>query len=142
MIYVSEGNLKKAEEILIEGLTIYPLSFDLLYNLGYVFEQRKDFFEAYHLYMKARYVAEFKQQKEDIVRAFEGIKAFFGGSDKNTKDEIVTIVKAGDTRPTVTLKTKEILKHKEMLHYIERNIGKNVSTVLEIGFEDGIICTD
>jgi len=57
MINLQAGKLESAEQLLKEGLSYHPMSFDLLYNLGYVFEEKKEFFEAYHFYMRARYIS-------------------------------------------------------------------------------------
>lgn len=43
VVLIMEGQLKEAEEILKEGLNVDKENFDLNYNLGYVYEQKKDF---------------------------------------------------------------------------------------------------
>lgn len=50
IIYMMEGNLEEAESILIEGLILDIKSFDLLYNLGYVYECKKDYIKSVYLY--------------------------------------------------------------------------------------------
>lgn len=139
LIRAGEADWQRAEEILREGLTKYPLSFDLLYNLGYIYEEKKEILEAYHLYMMARYVAATKQEKTDIGAALKRLVDDIRGSVKSLDGKIATIVQAGEITMTVSTKTEELLKRKELLWFIERQISKNATSVLEIGFKDGII---
>ena len=139
MIRASEKNWQGAAEILQEGLRRHPLSFDLIYNLGYLFEEQQDILEAYHLYMKARYVAETTGEKKDIAAALKRLVKDIRGSVKTQEGKTSTIVKAGNITMTVTSRTAELLRRKEVLGLIENNIDKNLTAVLEIGFIDGII---
>lgn len=138
-IRVHENDLQSAREILKEGLSIHPLSFDLLYNLAYVHEQQQEVLEAYHIYMKAKYVASTEREKTDIAERLKGLVEEFAGTQKATDDEILTIVKAGSIQLNLKDKTENLLKRRELLDVIRNHIGKNLTTVLEIGFEDGII---
>lgn len=139
MIRVSEGEIESAKSILEEGIRYHPLSFDLLYNLGYVFEKKENFFEAYHLYMKARYIAASDEEKKDLRESFERLKKIFKAELKITEDEIVTSVIAGDIKLNQRYRIEDVLNKKSTLQLIENNIDKAASLVLEINFKDGII---
>jgi glycosyltransferase involved in cell wall biosynthesis len=53
VIAMIEGDLDVAEKILKEGLIILPISFDLLYNLAYLYEMQEKYIEAYKYYKKS-----------------------------------------------------------------------------------------
>lgn len=139
MLGVLEGNLEYSEKILHEGLGIYPQSFDLLYNLGYVYEQMEDILEAYHMYMKARYIASTEQEKSDIALALDNIKDEFSGEQITKDDKTLTILNAGNIQLTLTVVEEELLKQKKLLSVLEKYIDRNSQSVLEIGFTDGTI---
>ena len=139
LIRAAEEDWSGAEKILNEGLSVHPLSFDLLYNLGYIFEEKQEILQAYHSYMRARYIAEGEREKTDIAAALKRLVPQMAGSVKSQDGEISTVLRAGEIAMAVTTRTEELLKRKELLGTIEKHIDKNASTVLEIGFKDGII---
>ncbi|NLJ57131.1 MAG: hypothetical protein GX334_08840, partial [Firmicutes bacterium] len=139
LVRVEEADWQGAKNILEEGLTRHPLSFDLLYNLGYILEKNGEILEAYNVYMKARYIAGDEREKEDIAVAMKRLVPKIVGTVKSKGEEISTVVRAGDVTLTITTKTEELLERKKLLGFIEKHIAKNMSTVLEIGFMDGII---
>ncbi|WP_405132543.1 glycosyl transferase [Paenibacillus sp. FSL H8-0175] len=51
-IALLEGDLKKAEKYFLEGLTEKPYDSDLIYNLAYLYEMRKENISAYRQYKK------------------------------------------------------------------------------------------
>lgn len=139
LIRSGQADLDRAEKVLKEGLGKFPLSFDLLYNLGFVYVQMENFLEAYHLYMKARYRAETAEEKADIASAILGLVDHFRGGSKVESDKIFNVVMIGDKQLTLTSGFSHMLKRKELLGLIERHIDQNCSTVLELGFADGMI---
>ncbi len=76
IIFIMEGNLEEAEKILNEGLIIYPISFDLLYNLGYLYEIQKKYKKEYLYYNKAFLLAdeETKSQLENKISQLEDVE--------------------------------------------------------------------
>ncbi len=51
-IALLEGDLKKAEKYFLDGLTEKPYDSDLIYNLAYLYEMRKENISAYRQYKK------------------------------------------------------------------------------------------
>ena len=139
MIRAGEADWDRAERVLSEGLTYHPLSFDLLYNLGFVYQNQQNLFEAYNMYMKARYVAQGETEKSDVGAALKGVGTDIRGSVKSEGDQISSVIQVGDKIMTVTTKIDTLLRRKGILNLIEKSIDKNASSVLEIGFQDGII---
>jgi len=139
MLRVGEGNLEGAKTILKEGITEHPLNFDLLYNLGFVYEQKEAILESYQLYMKARYVAEHPDEKTDVAEALKRLVPKMDGSVASEEGKISTILRAGEITMKVSSKMDDLLKRKELLRAIETKIDRDYTTVLEIGFLDGII---
>ena len=139
MINVQEGKLESAEQLIKEGLSYHPMSFDLLYNLGYVFEEKKEFFEAYHFYMRARYISSTQEEKDNIAKALQGLVKVFSGTIEESDDEISNIVIAEGIQIVLKTTIEELLKSKKMLGTIEKYIAKDTSSVLDIGFGDGMI---
>ena len=139
MIRAGEADWNKAQKTLLEGLAYHPLSFDLLYNLGFVNQNLGDLFEAYNMYMKARYVASSAQEKADVGAALKGMVNDIKGAVKSEGDEISSVIHVGDKTMTLTMKTDVLLRQKDILGLIAGSIGRDSSSVLEIGFQDGII---
>lgn len=54
VIYLHKEMLPEAQKVIQQGLEIYPNNFDLLYNLGFIFEKKQDFSQAYEYYVKAK----------------------------------------------------------------------------------------
>lgn len=130
---------KGASKIILEGLAHHPLSFDLLYNLGYIYEKQKEYIDAYYIYMKAKYNARTDSEKADIIRALKGLVHYFKGTVRAKDDEVLNIVNIAGIQITVTTKIKNLLKRKELLYTIIDYMDENISTVLEIAFTDAVI---
>lgn len=139
MLRTAEKDLEGAEKILKEGIFLHPISFDLIYNLAYIFEQKQNYLEAYNLYMKARYLFGTEEEKLDVVKAFERLVGKFDSQVIARDNEISTIVETDHTEIAVTAKYDELLARKELLYSIKKKIYKDLSTVLEIGFVEGMI---
>ncbi len=138
MIYSGAEDLDGAEKILLEGISVHPLSFDLLYNLGYVYDVKENYLEAYNMYMKARYIAEKPEEKQDIGAALTGLVPFIKGNVVAKDREVMTIITTGNRALKLTSDLDVLIVRKELLQAIEQNINKDAKTVLEIGFQDGI----
>lgn len=76
IIAVMEGRIEEGEEILKEGLLIYPISFDLLYNLGYIYEIQEKYTKEYLYYNKAILVSneDTKRQLENKISQLDNIE--------------------------------------------------------------------
>lgn len=138
LINMEKEDLKGAETTLKEGLKHHPMSFDLLYNLGYTFQHQGEILEAYHIYMKAKYIAEREDEKTDIAKALKSLVDDFAGT-VSVDENISIIVRAGKTEIKLNTSYENVLKRKDLLMTIEKHMDKDSDTVLEIGFEDGII---
>lgn len=70
-----EGNLERAEQLFKEGLLLDSKNFDLLYNMGYLYEQNSRYREAYHFYSQAKQHCENQTMLQQIECILETIKA-------------------------------------------------------------------
>lgn len=52
--YLLKGKLQLAENLLLEGLATYPFNGDILFNLAYLFEQKKEYQRSYDFYLAAK----------------------------------------------------------------------------------------
>lgn len=80
IVFIIENQLDKAETILKEGLDIEPESFDLLYNLGYLYQikQNKSLSAAY--YNKAIKLAPTENDRKDVEQNLLELGADVGSS--------------------------------------------------------------
>lgn len=69
MIRVGEGNLDQAEQVLKDGIDLYPGSFDLLFNLGFVYESDQKLELARVTYQRASIEAREEAEKRDVAEA-------------------------------------------------------------------------
>lgn len=69
MIRVGEGNLNQAEQVLKDGIDLYPGSFDLLLNLGFVYESGQELELAWGMYQEASNEAREEPEKRDVAEA-------------------------------------------------------------------------
>jgi|LSQX01.1.fsa_nt_gb tetratricopeptide (TPR) repeat protein len=139
MIASGEGHWGKAEEILKEGIKKHPLSFDLLFNLGFVYEQKGDILEAYHLYMRARYIADTEDEKADLSECQQRLIGKMPFAVRTEGKDIVMITGAGEKQLVIRYKKEDLIKRRDLLDLVANNIDSTATSVLEIGFRDGII---
>src|SRR5699024_12446615 len=64
MWHQAQGKLDQAVKALSTGLKAHPLRFDLTVNLGTLYEQDEQYLEAYHIYMRASYIAKDQEQEK------------------------------------------------------------------------------
>ncbi|MBM7623039.1 sulfotransferase [Sporohalobacter salinus] len=73
-VSIFRGELEKAKNCLVSGLSTKSLDFDLLYNLGFVYESLGKEKEAYNVYVKAKTIAESKEEKKDVDKAINNLQ--------------------------------------------------------------------
>ena len=81
VIAILEGHFEKAENLLLEGLSIYPIHYDLNYNLAYLYEITDKFISAYRIYKKVFKLADrFNQaeikEKLKVLETIDSVKAY------------------------------------------------------------------
>jgi 2-polyprenyl-3-methyl-5-hydroxy-6-metoxy-1,4-benzoquinol methylase/glycosyltransferase involved in cell wall biosynthesis len=90
-----EGRPEDAEKIIHSGLEIDGTSFDLLYNLGYIYEQSGRFDSALHAYKKARESCKDKDIMENIDSKIEKIQREHKEAIKEERLKLAFFVKQG-----------------------------------------------
>ena len=95
VIHIVEGDIDKAESILLDGLTNDSIHFDLLYNLAYIYEQRGQLQQAADFYCKAGTAATDASKKSSVDDAITRLKLSDSSIQVIEKDRIVFFVKAG-----------------------------------------------
>lgn len=69
------GKNQEAEQTLLDSISIYPQNFDLVYNLGFLYMQTKQYKMAYHYFGNALKVSKEKGQENLAREALNGIVA-------------------------------------------------------------------
>lgn len=95
VIAIIENRLEEAENILKDGLYSSPDNFDLLYNLGYSYEQKGNFSEAVGYYKKSIDNCEDEKMKEDISSIIEKISSEHDVKPIKEKKKAAFFVKRG-----------------------------------------------
>ncbi|MGI6704579.1 MAG: glycosyltransferase [Clostridia bacterium] len=94
VMYMLEDRVQEAEKTLFDGLELDSTDFDILYNLGYLYEQRDDIKMAARYYIMAQPSAVSNAQRDELDKALERI----GGLDvinKASGKKIVFFFKKG-----------------------------------------------
>lgn len=95
VVFIMQGNIDKAEEVLKRGLAIDDENFDLNYNLGYLYEQGEKFNEAVKHYEQALENCNDEEVKSNITNFIEKISSEHEIISVEDKKKIVFFVKQG-----------------------------------------------
>ena len=95
VILIMEGKLDDAEIVLEEGLKNDSCIFDLLFNLGYIYEQRGEYQQAADIYTKAGTVADTDPNKLNVKTALDNVKILDTNIVLKEKEKFVFFVKRG-----------------------------------------------
>lgn len=95
VIFIMQGNISEAEEVLKQGLTIDEENFDLNYNLGYIYEQKEKLEEAVKHYKKALENCHDENITTDINNIVEKILSEHKSFQVKTKKKLAFFVKMG-----------------------------------------------
>ncbi|WNF36578.1 hypothetical protein RJD24_19490 [Bacillaceae bacterium IKA-2] len=142
MLYQAQGNANEAINVLSDGLRIYPLRFDLLANLGIIFEHKKDYLEAYHLYIRASYLAEEQSEHSLVIENLKRIMPHFKGKTKleiNDDYIITTSLSYGEKSLIVKTDINRGNERNLLLHTVVKHFSEGANKVLEIEFGSGVI---
>ncbi|MEW9093543.1 MAG: tetratricopeptide repeat protein [Clostridiaceae bacterium] len=83
VIAMMEGNMDEAERILKEGLLFDGESFDLNYNMGYLYNSRGDYEKAIQYYKKALKNGKYEEEKDFVYKTLQGLGM------EESKEEII-----------------------------------------------------
>ncbi|GGA18544.1 glycosyltransferase [Psychrobacillus lasiicapitis] len=92
VIHLLNGEIDKAEKLLKNGLLKYPYNADILFNLAYLNEQKRDFQSAYDYYLDAKFVLNLSD-KEIAIKAINHLRSI--SSNLIEKKKIAIFVKPG-----------------------------------------------
>ncbi len=95
VILIMEGKLDDAESVLNDGLKNDSCIFDLLFNLGYTYEQRRKYQQAADMYSKAGTVADTDENKLNVKNALNNVKGLDNNVVFKEKKRLVFFVKRG-----------------------------------------------
>lgn len=95
VVFIMEGKLQEAEEVLKEGLNIDENNFDLNYNLAYVYEQIEKFNLALEYCEKAKISCKDEKLKEQINITINEIKDKYPEAVNDSRFRLVFFVKQG-----------------------------------------------
>lgn len=95
IIFINEGKLDEAEEVIRKGLDIDSNKFDLLYNLAYLYELKQTFNNAIEMYLKAKDNCTDKSLCADIENTILRIQKEYDIVLKTARKKIAFFVKQG-----------------------------------------------
>lgn len=95
VIFLMQGSLDEAERVLKEGLAVDSENFDLNYNLGYLYEKKKELNEAIKYYKKAMSNCKDEKLKVELSSFVEKICSENNIEFIENKKKIVFFVKQG-----------------------------------------------
>ncbi len=142
MLYQAQGNAEEAINVLSDGLRLYPLRFDLLVNLGFIFEHKEEYLEAYHLYIRASYLAKEQSEHSLVIENLKRIMPQFKGRTKleiNDDYMVTTSLSYGEKSLIVKTGINRGKERKLLLSTIAKYLSKDAKSVLEIEFGSGVI---
>lgn len=92
IIKIIENQYEEAEEIIKEGLLLDCKNFDLMFNLAYIYECQKKFFEALLLYRKILRINYYEVDRIVIQEKINSIKKKINFLSPNSMESIVSSV--------------------------------------------------
>ncbi len=139
VILISQMKIKEAEEIILNGLKVDPRNFDLLFNLGYVYELKGELFQAWNLFRQAEYYAETSSQKRDLENVIRELNQKLSYRTAFEEDKYMIEIVGGKQRFPLTYNHEHLRERKKILDVIMENVLEGVKSVVEIEFGPGII---
>lgn len=124
---------EKAAQVLEEGISHHPLDADLLFNLAWLWQEERKYFDAYNIYMKALYAAESLEQMEDIKKGLSSLAEIFNGEINFEDGKVVSSLVAGEKKLTIREDINDLKERREILTAIRDNLNKEVGQLLERG---------
>lgn len=132
VILLLEDRLEEAERALLQGLEREPNHCDLLFNLGYLDEQRQEYVSALDLYKRAEVAAASREQEDDIARAVHRVSENIRGQTVFKEDGYV-IALQGNSKPVVLqYNLPRLVARKELLDAVIRNLDAGTRSILEV----------
>jgi len=124
VIAMMEGNLREADKILINGLATDKANFDILYNLGYLYQTMKNNKLAIDFYKRALQNARDEDDENEVHEILKTLGAYEETVNENIKQY------AGNTRktPAITIIT--------WAYNVEKYIKECIESVLNQSFTD------
>ncbi len=139
VLFILEGKLAEAEKVLLEGIRRQPGNCDLLFNLGYLDERRRENISALDLYRRAELAAETGQQQEDIREAVQRVTKNIKGT-MLIRDDAYYINLEGNREPLqLQYMFQQLVEHKQILEAILENMDSRVKTVLVLESEGWVV---
>lgn len=139
VIFILEGKLAEAEKVLLDGIRRQPGNCDLLFNLGYLDERRRENISALDLYRRAELTAETGQQLEDIREAVQRVTKNIKGT-MLIRDDAYYISLEGNREPLqLQYMFQQLVEHKQILEAVLENMDSRVKTVLVLESEEWVV---
>ncbi len=134
-----EGNHATLAEVLHEGLLKYPGNFKLLYRLGKIFENQKEYYSAWDTYLEAMPKVSGSQQRKMLRQALGRCRANLK-SGQNMFSNGFSIVLKGDRDPVVlNYRLDKLKKRRALLQAILEQTDSNCCSALELECAAGMV---
>ncbi|WP_096635445.1 glycosyltransferase [Clostridium cochlearium] len=125
VISIMEGDIDEAERVLKEGLVLDASNFDVLYNLGYLYQTNNNSLLAIECYKRALKNGENEEIKDS---AYEILKAL---GVEESKEEIIRDVI--DEEKILLEKAKEEINPSEEMNNLKKQFKENIQSLIEQG---------
>ncbi|SDL29777.1 Tetratricopeptide repeat-containing protein [Clostridium cochlearium] len=125
VISIMEGDIDEAERVLKEGLVLDASNFDVLYNLGYLYQTNNNNLLAIEYYKRALKNGENEEIKDS---AYEILKAL---GVEESKEEIIRDVI--DEEKILLEKAKEEINPSEEMNNLKKQFKENIQSLIEQG---------
>ncbi|WP_183128084.1 methyltransferase domain-containing protein [Clostridium autoethanogenum] len=148
VILMMENKFDEAEKVLREGLDIDENNFDLNYNLGYVYEQKKNFKQALWYYNKALHNCDDENVVKEINQVMEKIQREHNITTVENKKKIAFICLKGldNFIDDIIKKLSDYYIVKKFIIAEEKNVYKAIDWTdvvwLEWGNQSTILATN
>lgn len=132
VIYIMEDNLPEAEKLLLKALDENGDNFDLLYNLAYIFEQKKDYQIAANFYCNAKRVAN-AAQRGIVDTAIDNLKKLYEIKDIECKRVLHGTMEIANQMYTLTRGLRKLGIKADTCNYYPTYLGYKSDYVYNIG---------
>lgn len=139
VFYILSGSNKEAIDTMKKGLFINPRHYNLLFNLGYLFEQQGEIMDAFNLYRQAEYNVQTPDQNKDLKERVKRVKDKIKSKTSIGEKGFLIQVKAGKKRFNIEYPLDELIIRKNILNTILKHLDPKAETMLEIECGPGII---
>lgn len=139
VFFLMSGEKNQAIAVMEAGLQRDPTHYNLLFNLGYLLEEKDDILTAINLYRQAEYAVRTPDQAQDLKDRIASIKGKIKSQLVIGDKDYIIKMRAGKRTYHIEYPLAPLLERKQILHHILEAMDGNVKTSFQIECGTGII---